>query len=71
MKSCYKVIDKQTKEEINVYNASLEGSLSWAKDCKRKMKNLTGKDYQIILSHTAEEGEKQKPDQEIKWCYTK
>lgn len=65
MKSCYKVIDKQTKEEINVYNASLEGALSWAKDCKRKMKNLTNKDYQIILSYTPEEGEEHKPDKEI------
>jgi len=45
----YKVIDSQNGEEQNFYDASLPQALAWAKDCKRQMKSITGKEYEIVV----------------------
>lgn len=47
----YQVIDTETKEEQNFYDASLAQALSWAKDCKRQMRALTGREYEIVVKH--------------------
>ena len=49
MSVTYSVIDSKTKEEQNFYDSSLPQSLAWAKDCKRQMKSLTGKDYEVVV----------------------
>lgn len=49
MSTIYKVIDSETGEEQNFYDASLPPALAWAKDCKRQMKSLTGRRYDIVV----------------------
>lgn len=45
----FKVIDAENGEEQNFYDAQLPQALAWAKDCKRQMKSLTGRDYAIVV----------------------
>lgn len=45
----FKVIDAENGEEQNFYDAQLPQALAWAKDCKRQMKSLTGRDYEVVV----------------------
>ena len=54
MSVIYSVIDTKTKEEQNFYDSSLPQSLAWAKDCKRQMKSLTGRDYEVVVKTKTE-----------------
>jgi len=45
----YKVVDKENGEEINFYDASVKGVKFLAEDCKRHMKSLTGREYEVIV----------------------
>tara|TARA_E500000318_G_C3523094_1_gene197226 strand:+ start:557 stop:769 length:213 start_codon:yes stop_codon:yes gene_type:complete len=45
----FKVIDSETEEEQNFYDARLPQALAWAKDCRRQMKALTGRDYEVVV----------------------
>ncbi len=56
MSTIYQVVETETGEEQNFYDASLPQALAWAKDCKRQMKSMTGKDYEIVVK--TKEGEK-------------
>jgi len=49
MSTIYQVVETETGEEQNFYDASLPQALAWAKDCKRQMKSMTGKDYEIVV----------------------
>lgn len=49
MATIYKVVEQDTGSEQNFYDASLPQALVYAKDCKRQMKTLTGKDYEIVV----------------------
>lgn len=51
----YQVIDSETSEEQNFYDASLPQALSWAKDCKRQMRALTGREYEIVIKYASGE----------------
>jgi len=55
MSTIYQVVETETGEEQNFYDASLPQALAWAKDCKRQMKSITGKDYEIVVK--TKEGE--------------
>jgi hypothetical protein len=50
----FKVIDAENSEEQNFYDAQLPQALAWAKDCKRQMKSLTGRDYAIVVQTETE-----------------
>mgnify|MGYP001361918408 CR=1 FL=1 len=54
MSVIYSVIDTKTKEEQNFYDSRLPQSLAWAKDCKRQMKSLTGRDYEVVVKTKTE-----------------
>ena len=54
MTTLFKVIDSETKEEQNFYDASLPQALAWAKDCKRQMKALTGRNYEVVVQTETE-----------------
>ena len=49
MSVVYSVIDTKTKEEQNFYDSRLPQALVWAKDCKRQMKSLSGRDYEVVV----------------------
>tara|TARA_B110000483_G_C17952978_1_gene448994 strand:+ start:377 stop:592 length:216 start_codon:yes stop_codon:yes gene_type:complete len=49
MSAIYQVIEKESKKEQNFYSTSLPQALAWAKDSKRQMKALTGKDYEVVV----------------------
>ena len=49
MSVTYSVIDSMTKEEQNFYDSRLPQALVWAKDCKRQMKSLSGRDYEVVV----------------------
>jgi|TARA_R110000772_G_scaffold37681_2_gene89407 hypothetical protein len=49
MSTVYQVVETETGEEQNFYDVSLPQALAWAKDCKRQMKSMTGKDYEIVV----------------------
>ena len=54
MSVIYSVIDAKTKEEQNFYDSRLPQALSWAKDCKRQMKSLTGREYEVVVKTKTE-----------------
>ena len=54
MSVIYSVIDSKTKEEQNFYDSRLPQALSWAKDCKRQMKSLSGREYEIVVKTETE-----------------
>ena len=43
----YEVIDSQTKEVVNFYSTKLPQALLFAKDCKRTMKSINGRTYEV------------------------
>ena len=45
----YEVVDTKTNEVVNFYSTKLPQALLYAKDCKRQMKSLTGKTYEILV----------------------
>lgn len=45
----YKVVEQNTGIEQNFYDAKLPQALAYAKDCKRQMKSLTGRDYEVVV----------------------
>ena len=47
MSEHYEVFDTQTNEVINFYSTKLPQALLYAKDCKRKMKSMNGRAYDI------------------------
>jgi hypothetical protein len=49
MSVIYSVIDSITKEEQNFYDSRLPQALAWAKDCKRQMKSLSGREYEVVV----------------------
>ena len=49
MSSHYEVIDSKTKEVVNFYSTKLPQALAWAKDCKRQMKSLSGREYEVVV----------------------
>lgn len=49
MATIYQVVETDTGAEQNFYDASLPQALSWAKDCKRQLKSMTGKEYEILV----------------------
>ena len=54
MSVIYSVVDSKTKEEQNFYDSRLPQALSWAKDCKRQMKSLTGREYEVVVKTETE-----------------
>ena len=54
MSVIYSVIDSETKEEQNFYDSCLPQALSWAKDCKRQMKSLSGREYEVVVKTETE-----------------
>ena len=54
MSVTYSVIDSKTKEEQNFYDSRLPQALVWAKDCKRQMKSLTGREYEVVVKTETE-----------------
>ena len=54
MSVIYSVIDTKTKEEQNFYDSRLPQALVWAKDCKRQMKSLTGREYEVVVKTETE-----------------
>jgi hypothetical protein len=50
----YKVVEKETREEQNFYDVSLPQALVYAKDCKRQMKAMTGKEYEVVVQTETE-----------------
>ena len=54
MSVTYSVIDSKTKEEQNFYDSRLPQALVWAKDCKRQMKSLSGKEYEVVVKTETE-----------------
>ena len=54
MSVIYSVIDSMTKEEQNFYDSRLPQALVWAKDCKRQMKSLSGRDYEVVVKTETE-----------------
>ena len=54
MSVIYSVIDAKTKEEQNFYDSRLPQALVWAKDCKRQMKSLTGREYEVVVKTETE-----------------
>ena len=54
MSVIYSVIDSETKEEQNFYDSRLPQALSWAKDCKRQMKSLSGREYEVVVKTKTE-----------------
>ena len=51
MSTIYQVVETETKQEQNFYDVSLPQALVYAKDCKRQMKAMTGKDYEILVKN--------------------
>jgi len=51
MSTIYKVVETETQQEQNFYDASLPQALVYAKDCKRQMKAMTGKDHEILVKN--------------------
>ena len=49
MSVIYSVVDSITKDEQNFYDSRLPQALVWAKDCKRQMKSLSGRDYEVVV----------------------
>ena len=49
-----KVIDSATGREQNFYDASYPNAMNLAKDCKRQMKALTGREYEIVTDNKEE-----------------
>ena len=50
----YKVVEKETREEQNFYDVSLPQAFVYAKDCKRQMKAMTGKEYEVVVQTETE-----------------
>ena len=49
MSVIYSVVASITKDEQNFYDSRLPQALVWAKDCKRQMKSLSGRDYEVVV----------------------
>lgn len=49
MSDTYQVVDTETKEVVNFYSVKLPQALLFAKDCRRKMKSISGKTYDLIV----------------------
>jgi hypothetical protein len=49
MSTHYEVVDVKNEEVVNFYSTKLPQALLYAKDCKRQMKSLTGKTYEILV----------------------
>lgn len=45
----YKVVEKESGEEINFYDVTVKSAKFLAEDCKRHMKSLTGREYEVIV----------------------
>ena len=54
MSVVYSGIDTKTKEEQNFYDSRLPQALVWAKDCKRQMKSLSGREYEVVVKTETE-----------------
>ena len=54
MSVVYSVIDTKTKEEQIFYDSRIPQALSWAKDCKRQMKSLSGREYEVVVKTETE-----------------
>mgnify|MGYP003132215185 CR=1 FL=1 len=54
--SIIKVIDSLSRKVENFYNSKLPFAVACAKDCKRKMKSITGRDYEIVVETKEEDG---------------
>jgi hypothetical protein len=55
MATILKVVERDTGNEVNFYDASLAGARYWALDCKRHMKSLTGKEYDVVVKEESGE----------------
>lgn len=51
MATIFKIVERDTNTEVNFYDASLDGARHWALDCKRHMKSITGKEYDVIVKY--------------------
>ena len=51
MATIFKIVERDTNTEGNFYDASLDGARHWALDCKRHMKSITGKEYDVIVKY--------------------
>lgn len=51
MATIYKIVERDSNEEVNFYDASLKGAKHWALECKRHMKSLTGKEYDVTVKY--------------------
>ena len=49
MSEAYEVVDAKTNEVINFYSTKLPQALLYAKDCKRKMKSINGRAYEVLV----------------------
>ena len=54
MSVIYSVIAAKTKEDQNFYDSRIPQALSWAKDCKRQMKSLSGREYEVVVKTETE-----------------
>ena len=54
MSVIYSVVDLKTEEEQNFYDSRIPQGLAWAKDCKRQMKSLTGREYEVVVKTETE-----------------
>jgi hypothetical protein len=45
----YEVIDTKSNEVVNFYSAQIPKALLFAKDCRRQMKSMTGRTYEILV----------------------
>ena len=45
----YVVVEKDGNSIANFYSTKIPQSLSWAKDCARHMKSLSGKSYEVLV----------------------
>ena len=54
MSVIYSVVDSITKDEQNFYDSRLPQALVWAKDCKRQMKSLSGREYEVVVKTETE-----------------
>jgi len=45
----YVVVEKDSNSIANFYSTQIPQSLSWAKDCARHMKSLSGKNYEVLV----------------------
>lgn len=45
----YVVVEKDGNSIANFYSTKIPQSLSWAKDCARQMKSMSGKEYEVLV----------------------